>query len=465
MSETKLPRKQVTGYIMGMIPLTIILGVFRLAYIKFFYDSLGLDWVLFVIGMVIFMFINMTNDPIIGQLQDNTDVEKRGSRRIFYIKYFSPFLVIVFAAMWFPWSTDSTTPLGQFVMFLHFVITISIFDTLSNIVTMAWMALLPDMTIDLGERTRINFLGGILALFASFAVITVPTMVDNLQFFQMYNIVVAIISYVCYFLVYRLSRERPEYQHDKSPPLWTAIKQTLKSISFRYFIGYNFFKTLIASIQLSYVFLFLILIGEENVIFYFLIVIIVGWSSNILCMKLRDKYGFKKLLIRFSTIQFLGGFVLFFLVLIPETRIPVIWIGLVFSTFFGGANVFGVILQTLPIDEDEVEYGSRREGMFYGINALFTKPAESIGPIIVTLVLELTHYIKPTTLNPDPVQPHTAIFGIILVFYFIVNIFVALSLIFAYLFPLEGEKLQKLENDLEELHEKKREEFARKKSE
>ncbi|GAG67487.1 unnamed protein product, partial [marine sediment metagenome] len=49
MSENKLPRKQISGYIMGMVPLTIILGVFRLAYIKFFYDSLGLDWILFVI--------------------------------------------------------------------------------------------------------------------------------------------------------------------------------------------------------------------------------------------------------------------------------------------------------------------------------------------------------------------------------------------------------------------------------
>jgi len=53
-------------------------------------------------------------------------------------------------------------------------------------------------------------------------------------------------------------------------------------------------------------------------------------------------------------------------------------------------------------------------------------------------------------------------FGIIFVFYFIVNIFVALSLIFVYFFPLEGEKLEKLEIELEELHKKKRAEFASK---
>ena len=452
MSSEKLPRKQVSGYITGMIPLTIIIGVFRLGYIKFFYDSLGLNEVLFVVGMTIFMIINMLNDPLIGQWQDNTDVKKWGSRRIVYIKWFSPLLVIVFAFMWFPWSTDAATPIGQFVMFLHFLITISVFDTLSNIVTMAWMALLPDMTSDLGERTKINFLGGILALFASFAVITVPTMVDDREFFQVFNIIVAIISYICYVLVVKLSKESPEYQHDRSPPLLTAIKQTVKSKSFMMFVGFNFFKTMIASIQLSYVFLFLILIGPENVGLYFLIVIIVGWSSNILCMRLRKKHGFKKLLLQFTTIQFIGGFILFFLVLIPSISIPAMWIGLAFSAFFGGAGVFGVIMQTLPIDEDEVKYGSRREGMFYGINALFTKPTESIGPIIVTIILVLTGYVQNSL-----VQTESAMFGIIFVFYFIVNIFVALSLIFVYFFPLEGEKLHELDTQLQELHQKKRE--------
>ncbi len=454
MSINKLPKKQVSGYIVGMIPLTIILGVFRLGYIKFFYDSLGLNEVLFIIGMAIFMIINMLNDPLIGQWQDNTDVKKWGSRRVVYIKYFSPFLVITFALMWFPWSTDAATPMGQFVMFLHFLISISIFDTLSNIVTMAWMALLPDMTSDLGERTRINFLGGILALFASFVVITVPTMVDNRQFFQIFNITVAVISYVCYVVVVKLSKESPEHQHDRSPPLWTAIKQTVKSKSFMMFVGFNFFRTLIASIQLSYVFLFLILIGPENIVFYFLIVIIVGWSSNILCIKLRKRYGFKKLLLQFTTIQFIGGFILFFLVLIPSISIPAMWIGLAFSAFFGGAGIFGVIMQTLPIDEDEIKYGSRREGMFYGINALFTKPTESIGPIIVTIVLVLTGYVQNS-----PVQTDSAMFGIIFVFYFIVNIFVALSLIFVYFYPLEGEKLEHLEEELKELHQKKREQL------
>ena len=75
----------------------------------------------------------------------------------------------------------------------------------------------------------------------------------------------------------------------------------------------------------------------------------------------------------------------------------------------------------------------------------------------MTIVLGLTGYVQNS-----PVQTDSAMFGIIFVFYFIVNIFVALSLIFVYFFPIEGEKLEQLEIELEKLHKKKREEYASK---
>jgi GPH family glycoside/pentoside/hexuronide:cation symporter len=156
-------------------------------------------------------------------------------------------------------------------------------------------------------------------------------------------------------------------------------------------------------------------------------------------------------MLRYGTVQFLGGFVLFFLILIPAIEITTIWIGLIFSTFFAGAGIFGVILQTLPIDQDEINYGSRREGMFYGINALFTRPAESIGPIIAALILAVFGYQQNSI-----VQSPEAILGIKIIWYIVVNIFAAIALIFVYYYPIHGETLKQLEIDLEKLHEKKK---------
>ncbi len=453
-TKNKLPGKQVFGYISGMIPLTLLQGIFRLAYMKYYWEALGLNAIYIIIGMLIYMIINTINDPLIGYWSDNTDAKKWGSRRIVFIKYFAPILAVFFCVMWIPWGVPLDQSAGnQFILFLYFVITMCMFDTLSNIVTMTWMALLPDMTSDLDERAKINFVGGIVALFAGVFVMGVPDMAGVNSTFLTFNIGAAIVSLICFILVVKYSKEKPEYQQDKSPPLITAIKQTLQSRSMQCWIGFQFFKTLIASIQTTYLYVLLLLLGQGSYLLYFAIAIVIGFSSNIMCMKLRSKYGFKKLMLTFGVIQGVGGLILLAIIAVPALQ-DVMWPGLVFSTIFGGAGIFGVIMQTLPIDEDEVKYGYRSETMFYGVNALLTRWAESIGPLLAMAVLIGTNYIAGA--DTIAAQPAEAVLGIKFIFYGIVNILVLLSLIFVYLFPLDGEKLTELEKQLDELHEKKK---------
>jgi len=195
------------------------------------------------------------------------------------------------------------------------------------------------------------------------------------------------------------------------------------------------------------------LLGTGSALFYFFIAIFIGFGANILCMKLRPKYGFKKLMLTFGVIQCVGGLILLAIISVPELEF-VMWPGLIFSTIFGGAGIFGVLMQTLPIDEDEIKYGYRRETMFYGVNALLTRWAESIGPLIAFAVLLATNYMPG--IDTMAGQPPEAVLGIKFIFYGIVNIFVAISLVFVYLFPLDGEKLTNLGKQLEELHQKKR---------
>jgi len=66
-----------------------------------------------------------------------------------------------------------------------------------------------------------------------------------------------------------------------------------------------------------------------------------------------------------------------------------------------------------------------------------------------------TNYVPGTTTIAS--QPPDAVLGIKFIFYGIVNVFVLISLIFVYTFPLDGEKLTQLEKQLEEVHQKKRE--------
>ena len=85
--------------------------------------------------------------------------------------------------------------------------------------------------------------------------------------------------------------------------------------------------------------------------------------------------------------------------------------------------------------------------MFQGLQALFGKPAVSIGPIIATIILVSYGYVQGSE-----TQSASALFGITLLFLVYPVIAIALSLIFIYYHPLHGEKLKEMTNRLEEIH-------------
>ncbi|MHA1843125.1 MAG: MFS transporter [Promethearchaeota archaeon] len=445
--DEKLSSKRIFGYVIGTIPLVMIMGFFNLAYVNFFYDDLQLNETFWIIGLIIYAIVNAINDPLVGHISDNTNVARWGSRRIVYIKYFSPILSIIFVLIWFPWSIEN-----QFIMFLQFVILVCAYDTVLNIVVMTWMALLPEMTMDIDERTKIGFLSGIVGFFAAIPTMIVPYIMNNHVLLQIGSIIVAIISLICYRLVVKYSKERPEFQEDKSPPLWESIKQTLKSRSFICFMGYNFFNILILSIGLSYLFIYSLILGEGGILYFFLISIFIGYGSNILCMKLREKYGIKKIMVLFITLNIIVGLISFFMVLNPATE-WFLWIGVILGSFLGGAKVFGSVLQTFPIDEDELKYGARREGMFYGVNALFTMHAYSLGPIIATLILSASNYVKN---GPLEVQPVSAIIAIKFIFFLLPRIFGLFGLIFLLLYPIKKFEEKEFQIDLAKFHSEKK---------
>ena len=445
--EKKLYNRRVFGYLAGMIPLTLFAGFFGTAYTKFFFDDLDLPPVYFIIALVIYAIVNMFNDPIIGNMSDNTDAKKWGSRRIIWIKFGAPLLTITFLLIWmFPkpeWS--------PFILFLYFAATICFYETFFTMVVMCWYALLPEITLDVDQRAKINFIGSILILISGLPTIFVSTL--EFEQIQFWSYIVAGIGFVCYLVVIIFSKESPEFHNEKATPLWQSVKEVWKSKGYRIFMLYNFLHMVGGSINSSFLFLFWIWIGSENVLWYFLIVVVVGYGSNVLCLYLRKKYGIVKLITVFGILRFISAVVTFILVLFPVTE-WLVWPGLVLIYFFNGPGVFTYVLQTAPIDEDEMKFGSRREGMFFGINALFTMTANSIGPILGTILMA---YVFGYDQNIDPVaQAPSVETGIKFIFILLPHLLAFIALFIARNYPLNNEELIKIQTNLEILHEEKK---------
>lgn len=370
------------------------------------------------------------------------------------------FWALTFIMIWIPWSFDN-----QIIIFIHFVISLCLFDTMLTLVILCWMALMPEITSDIDIRNKINFF---MLLFGFFGllpfIILMPGIKEaGLQPFQIANIIIAIISIICYWIVALTNKEKPEFKKDEVFPLWKSIKKTLKLKSFLLYIGYNFCCTFKNSIGLSYLFVYVLILGgkvTEAMGLFLIIYMPLGYFSNIICMKLRPKWGTRNIILRFGLLQVILSIVLFFIILNPQTE-SLIWFGLIGTTFFGGYGVFTIPMMALSMDEDEVKHGTRREGIFLGLNALFTKPADSLGPITATIILETYGYLKGFFLLKDsPFQFPGALFGIKFLFLIVPAILSLISFLFMYFYPLHGERLIELESKLEKLHQEKREKLA-----
>ncbi|MEE4193963.1 MAG: MFS transporter, partial [Anaerolineae bacterium] len=206
----------------------------------------------------------------------------------------------------------------------------------------------------------------------------------------------------------------------------------------------------------AFTFLFWLIIGENNILWYYLASMVVGYLSNFIAMKLREKVGMINLMIVYGALQVVGGLVIFFLVLNPA-REWLIWIGIVWNAFFGGAMVFRGVLHMLVIDQDELHSGQRREGMYYGMNALLVKPAESLGPAIGTAIMLGFAYIQGA---PAESQPDSVFLGIKIIFLLVPQIVTLFTLAMLWLFPLKGEALIDLQEQLDAMHLEKQEALA-----
>jgi GPH family glycoside/pentoside/hexuronide:cation symporter len=109
------------------------------------------------------------------------------------------------------------------------------------------------------------------------------------------------------------------------------------------------------------------------------------------------------------------------------------------------------------IDDDEVRTGARREGAFYGANALLTKPAQSISLFLTAFILEQSGFIT-RAMNQGQIflsQGTSAIFGIRSIVGLIPGLSLLISAGILLWFPLKGERLVQLKQTILSMHDQK----------
>jgi len=432
---------------------SLISGTYGALLPIFYQDYLGLSARWIAIASAIYAVWNAVNDPLFGYITDNT--RSKMGRRIPYMRFTAPFLALTFILVWF-----APPQAGQQVLFWWMLITMLLYDTAYTIVGLVYSALLPEVSESDAERNGLQIsssLFGLLGILLGFLIPdffrpkagTLPSFAP----LQMAMIAVGIVSMALIIITTLKVKERPEFTVvDKPLGLLAALRYTFTSRSFLVLVSANFMSILMNSLILGAIFYLADYVMQMNTMIllaFLFIPLIIGVPLTTL---IRSRLGVVQTQ---QLLLLIAGVGLVLIAVVPTSLIP----ACIALAGFGlsGPQTLTNVLFAQVADEDELRSGVRREGAFFGINALITKPAQSVALALSPFVLEATHFVTREA-NAGQIyldQPASAIFGIKAVAGLIPGIAMLLGALILFLYPLRGEYLQKVQAAVLKLHAEK----------
>lgn len=425
-------------YSTGMLASMITVATFS-GFINFYYiDILKLSPILIGQAMLIYGIYNAINDPLLGQISDR--YRSKHGTRVPFIKYGMIPFVIAFALLWLP----QTTWFGgdQTALFAYFVVSILLFDGLYTLVFLNWTALYPELYRTEKERNEVSAIRQIFGIVGNIIGFATPPILAALMGWRAMGILFAVISLLALYLSIKYVKEEPIYEAKEGLPFGVALKETLRNKAFLIYVIAAFF------LQFTFVFMqavlpfyvkYVLKVGslEQSLVlgtvFISALLFVFGWS------KVSNKKGAKWTM--------LTCIVLFALSLIPYWFADSFLSGLIVAVLNGvglaGLMILIDVMLADVIDVDQLKTGQRREGMYFGMNALIIRLGISIQGPLLGYILTKSGYVA------DAIeQSATAILGLKVALVVIPIIALILSFIVFSFYPLDKKAVVKIKEQL-----------------
>jgi glycoside/pentoside/hexuronide:cation symporter, GPH family len=437
---------------------SLISGIYGGLLTIFYQDYLGLSAYWIGIAATIYALWNAINDPLFGYITDRTRT-KRG-RRIPYMRFTAPFLALTFILVWF-----APPQAGQQALFWWMLVTMLLYDTFYTIIGLVYSSLLPEVTESDAQRNGLQISSSLFGMVGTLLGFLIPDLVrpksagDSFAPLYIAMIIVGLVSMtLIMFTTYKV-KERPEFTVVDQPlPFWDAIRFTFTSKSFLILVAENFMSILMSSLLLGSIFYLADYVmgwpAIQLLVFLF-VPLLIGIPLTSL---FRKRFG---VVAAQQVLLVVAGVALIAIAVVPTALIPlciaVAGLGL------SGPQTLTNVLFAQVADEDEVRSGVRREGSFFGVNALITKPAQSIAIWIIPFILERTNFVTrasqlgETFLN----QPAEAILGIKVFSGVIPGAACLLGALLLMWYPLRGPYLEEVQHKVLLMHHEKKGELAR----
>jgi glycoside/pentoside/hexuronide:cation symporter, GPH family len=437
----------------------MIAGIFGALLPIFYQDYLGLTAKWITLASLIYGIWNAINDPVFGFLSDNTRSKK--GRRIPFMRYTAPFLALSFILVWL--APEQAKDVWLFVWML---VSMILYDGCYTLIMLVYSALLPEVSESDTERNHLQISSSLFGMVGMLLGFLIPDFfrpkTGSDPSFLPLQIAMVVVGITCMLLILVTTynvKERLEFTKvDKPLGIWEQVKATFSSKSFLVLVAQNFMSILVSSLvtgSMYYLADYVMQTSTIVLLIYIFVPMLIGIPvTNII----RKKVGVLKAQ---QILLVISGVGLCALTFLPNSLVPV---ALVLAGFgLSGPQTLTNILFAQVADEDEIRTGVRREGAFFGINALVTKPAQSVALALTPWILELTHFATRKSNEGQAVldQPLSAVFGIKLFMGLIPGVAMLLGALILFLFPLKGKYLEDVQAKVLEMHAQKHEELEK----
>jgi len=453
--EPKIVWQQKMYFGLAITGANMISQIYGSGLLTYYLDVLHMNPTNYSSVFLILSIAHVFFDFYLGFKSDHHSLSLTKGKRIIFLKAAIPIYHAGFILFWIPAISWTQLTLMGFLL-----IALLLFDISKTAFFLNHSAIQTGMSDDPEQRTSISLYSTFISIPFVSLVAFVPPYVLTSGFSQ--ELIITIFTYIGIFSALIMAigtygiRENVSFYKDKRRLTFRkSLQACFSSNSFRFFIVYSFVVSGLGLWNGSCTILFLKNVyglSGLNIIFPLFLIGAIQIFLFPVFSKMAQKWGVRNSLLSFLVWALFGYLGLFF---VENYGWMIFFLGC--TQWAAAAN--GLLINTMIgdiADEDELYTGQRREGAFFGINAILATPAESIMILIFTTIIEMFHYSDAFGSNPNTDLISDAKFGIRLGIGFVPLVFITIGFIALYYFPLKGEKYIKVKRAIHAFHARKK---------
>ncbi|XP_041465549.1 transmembrane protein 180-like [Lytechinus variegatus] len=407
------------AYSMTSLAAVLMNSIFRFYYVRLFTDYYHISESWFNVAQVVYMIWNAVNDPLFAYWQDNSNIKAFRSRR-HAIMYGAPLFAICFLLPWFPWKTYEA---NEWIIGVHLTVSLCCYDALFTFVLLSHGALFAEISTRHEDRVRLTRYGQVASIVGSTSVLFSQFVSDNLNNFHAFQVWCVFVAFLSWAAMHytgsnvrtrfelqpsgqgasgHLSMEKkslsPSSQDGSLSLSYSQAKQIIFNRNFLIFVFINFCQIFHMNYGANFLAVFVTQLIPETDLSQFIRKALFGTTfilPQFLVLLLSifvTRYGYYRIIV-WSFYFKICSAIFMFLIGAQHTHIMVFFFIMDRSLPDAIFSFFNLCLSDI-IDEDQLrnKRSSPLSSSVFGYNALFTKPASSLAPMMVVNILNRYSY-------------------------------------------------------------------------